>query len=531
MRGTWSLVSLFVAALFFAGCATVASGPPPSAFNGAMSLPDGHTRTLRSSTFDRTGGNMDMRVVQPGETLPLLEAEGAGCVRHIYWTYILVQPEARAQLFRNFILRMYWDGEQSPSVETPLGDFFGVCGGQPRPMRSLGLTVNPGGLEQPDTSWGFNCYFPMPFSNGARIELTNEGDTGIAVWVHVDHELYDRTPAWMARAGRFHASFNRRNPTTPTLDTGINLDGAENYVILDTEGRGALAGYVVTVDNRKGGWWGEGDDMVFVDGERWPPSYHGTGSEEIFGGGACPNVEYTNPYTGFHLVENAYGDPWYGKNGLYRLFVHDPIRFQEHLRVTLEHGHANDLANDYSSVAFWYQQEPHAPFAPLPPPEARLPLPPPPEPFHVPGATEGEDLVEEAVASEGDALAAVPFAGEFSRRRFLWLVPNATGDYVTVPFEVRRDGRYAISLYLVAATDFCILQSEIDGKAVGDPIDAYNGTGGVGTTHVIPTGERKLPATKLRAGSHVLTLRVVGRHPEAVGWMIGLDCFKVTPVE
>ncbi len=139
-----------------------------------------------------------------------------------------------------------------------------------------------------------------------------------------------------------------------------------------------MAGYFLYVDNiavgQEGGgadtWYGEGDDMIFVDGEQWPPSLHGTGSEEVFGGGACPNTPYTGPYTGFHHVGNQ---DYRGKVSMYRFFVTDPIRFQKSIRVTVEHGHANNVANDYSSCAFWYQAEPHAPFPELPPAEERRP--------------------------------------------------------------------------------------------------------------------------------------------------------------
>jgi hypothetical protein len=113
--------------------------------------------------------------------------------------------------------------------------------------------------------------------------------------------------------------------------------------------------------------------MVFIDAERWPPSIHGTGTEEIFGGGACPNREYSGPYSGFHLISRP---DWSGKNGMYRFFVTDPVRFRKSIRVTIEHGHNNDLANDYSSVAYWYQAEPHKPFPQLAPVQARIPLMP-----------------------------------------------------------------------------------------------------------------------------------------------------------
>jgi hypothetical protein len=153
----------------------------------------------------------------------------------------------------------------------------------------------------------------------------------------------------------------------------VNLDGAANYVALEAKGRGQMVGLVLEVDNVAGGWYGEGDDMVYVDGDTWPPRIHGTGHEEVFGSGACPLREYAGPYSGFHLVASP---DYRGPVGMYRWYVADPIRFDRSLRWTIEHGHANNFANDYSSVAFWYQAEPHAPFPPLPARDAmRPPLP------------------------------------------------------------------------------------------------------------------------------------------------------------
>jgi hypothetical protein len=214
----------------------------------------------------------------------------------------------------------------------------------------------------------------MPFARGARIELTNDQEEEVpAFWYHVDYEEF---ASLGDDVGRFHAQWRRENPTLidPGVEEGgrkgLNLTGDGNYVVLDAEGRGNYVGFVLGVDNVAGDWWGEGDDMIFIDGEAWPPSFHGTGTEEIFGGGACPNLEYAGPYTGFHQISDKL---WAGKNGMYRLFINDPIRFQKSIRVTLEHGHANDLPNDYSSVAFWYQSEPHARFPALRPVAQRLP--------------------------------------------------------------------------------------------------------------------------------------------------------------
>lgn len=355
--------------LMVSGCAS--SGPRGNLsglfFSDMVSLKS--ASSVRVSSFDATGGNSDWKTVPPGGTLELANLPGAGCIRHIYFTI-----GGPPHYLRELVLRMYWDGETSPSVETPFGDFFGLGQERVRFFRSLLVTVNPGagGI---DGTVGFNSYFPMPFAKGARLTLTNEGaETVGAVWYHID---YEKLPRIDKDAGRFHAQWRRVNPTVAvgehkneTIHDAKNTDGKENYVILDAQGQGNLAGYFLNVDNIAGGWYGEGDDMIFIDGEPWPPSFHGTGTEEIFGGGACPDVEYAGPYTGFHLVGNR---DFSGKTSMYRFFVTDPIRFQKSIRVTLEHGHADNYANDYSSTAFWYQAEPHAAFPAMPAVAERLP--------------------------------------------------------------------------------------------------------------------------------------------------------------
>ena len=322
-------------------------------------------RSRRASSWDRSGGNMDFLVVGPGETVVLLDETGPGCVTHVYCA--LAFPELTD--YRDAILRCYWDGEATPSVEVPLGDFFGIAHARMRLVRSALTAVNPGF----GSSHGLHAYFPMPFATGARITLEHRGDRPLggalpAFWYHIDYETYQRPLP--ADTLRFHAQWRQECPTTAIgkrpnvqLHGGKNLDGAENYVALEATGAGQMVGLLLEINNVAGGWYGEGDDMVFVDGDAWPPAIHGTGTEEIFGGGACPTTEFAGPYHGFHLIESP---DWAGLVGAYRWFVHDPIRFTRTLKWTVEHGHANNFANDYASVAFWYQTEPHAPSPPLP---------------------------------------------------------------------------------------------------------------------------------------------------------------------
>ncbi len=337
-----------------------------------------NVRTCRWSSWDRTGGNDDYLLLQPGDTVTLLSETGPGQINHIYWTTI----NASRFQFRQLVLRTWWDHEDIPSVEVPIGDLFCVPHCLPQPVHSLMAVVNSGHGEV--NTWGLNLYFPMPFRESARIELTYDplpelSDAPISFWYHIDLERYDDQLA--SDLGRFHAQWRRENPTTPRPGStpnitdwrGLNTSARENFVALEAEGCGQMVGLHLQVDNLGGGWYGEGDDMVFVDGrpgEQWPPALHGTGTEEVFGGGACPNVAYSGPYTGFHLVENR---DFSGKSAMYRWYIADPIRFKRSLVWTIEHGTDNNFANDYTSVAYWYQAEPHAPFPPLISIEHRLP--------------------------------------------------------------------------------------------------------------------------------------------------------------
>jgi D-arabinan exo alpha-(1,3)/(1,5)-arabinofuranosidase (non-reducing end) len=347
---------------------------PAEAHRHAAFFTPRSARSRRASSWDRSGANRDYIKVAPGETFVLLDEQGAGCVSHVYMAMVL--PDVTD--FRDAVIRCYWDGASEPAVEAPMGDFFGVVHGRVREYRSALTAVN-GGLGS--ASHGLNSYFPMPFSDGARITLEHRGPAMLGgalgnLWYHIDYESYSEPlPAGM---DRFHAEYRQERPTMAigepvnvTLHDGVNLDGADNYVALETSGSGRMVGLVLGIDNVQGNnWYGEGDDMVFVDGEPWPPSIHGTGTEEIFGGGACPSVEYAGPYTGYHLIESPDYD---GLVGMYRWFVDDPIHFASSLRWTIEHGHANNFSNGYSSVAFWYQS-PLAAAAPVPPRDAMVPV-------------------------------------------------------------------------------------------------------------------------------------------------------------
>ncbi|HET6486503.1 MAG TPA: glycoside hydrolase family 172 protein [Spirochaetia bacterium] len=372
------LVSAWLLAAAVSAMAQTTPSTPDRLLDSLFLLRD--TKTVRISSWDRSGGNYDFTWIAPGETQTIANIQGAGIIRRFY-----VAPYAMDRMrYRKVVLRMYWDGEQQPSVEVPLGDFFGSGLGTLRYFHSVAMDVNPG-----FSGYDFDamvCYLPMPFAKGARITIENDGGVkDFLLWYHIE---YEQLPdgGLPANAGRLFAQW-RRVARTPVRD-GIpkntqlganptrNTTGADNYVALDAEGHGSYIGLFLTVDNIVGGWYGEGDDMIFIDGVSWPPAYPGTGHEEIFNAGACPDTEFAGLYTGFYLIENLHG-PWGGKNQMYHFYVNEPVAFQKSIRVTIEHGHNNNFENDYTSTAFWYQQEPHKDFPPLPAAAERLPAWPP----------------------------------------------------------------------------------------------------------------------------------------------------------
>jgi hypothetical protein len=343
-------------------------------------------RRRRASSWDRSGGNADFLAISPGRTAVLCDIEGAGVVRHIWCT---MHAPGNPCYARTTLLRMYWDEATSPCVEAPIGDFFGIGHAIVKNFVSLPLTMSP------EDGRGLNCFFPMPFATRARMEVTNEGQSAMIFFYYVDYEEHERLEEGL---GRFHAQWRRENPTEgwgegrfdDDIEAGQigeyrrqvwatpNLDGKGNYVILGAEGRGHYVGCNLNIDcfsRQKNDWYGEGDDMIFIDGDVWPPTLHGTGSEDYFNTAFCPRQEYNAPYHGVTVYSGTPDWPWKGKNSLYRFHIEDPIMFQKSIRVTIEHGHANNLWNDYSSAAYWYQTEPHAPFTPMLPVEQRLPRP------------------------------------------------------------------------------------------------------------------------------------------------------------
>ena len=329
-------------------------------------------KTRRVSSYDKSGGNNDrLEGIAPGQRRTLFEVKGAGVIDHI-WITIAPPPPALSR--HDLILRMYWDGEANPSVEAPVGDFFGQGWDESYPFAVLPLAAGP------REGRAMVSYFPMPFASGARIEIENDSAQKVdAFYYYVDYQEMASLPADL---GRFHAFYNHalteaspegENEWSVLGPQGKNTTGERNYLIADIEGKGHYVGVNYYVDCPSPMWYGEGDDMFFIDGERWPSSLHGTGTEDYFNTSWSPNVLFQHPYFGYARVNGGTG--WLGRTHVYRFHLADPVYFDRSLRFSIEHGHDNNLTLDLSSVAYWYQSEPHKAFPAFPSREARKPKP------------------------------------------------------------------------------------------------------------------------------------------------------------
>ncbi|MBI1788337.1 MAG: DUF2961 domain-containing protein [Acidobacteria bacterium] len=326
-------------------------------------------RSLKQSSYARDGGNRDSWPIAPGATQVLFEDSGPGVVTHIWVTIAAQSPDH----LKEIVIRMYWDGNSKPSVETPVGDFFGLNLGQYAIYQSAFLNCSP--------VKALNCYFSMPYRKAARITATNEGKLPVgAFYSNID---YQKVPSLPDDAMYFHAQYRQSAPNSATTNDWktngdanrlLNPDGKSNYVYAETRGRGHLMGVTLGVLQNQEFWMGEGDDMIFIDDES-KPAIIGTGSEDYFCGawdfgGRDGSLPFAHLYNGAQLISAA--ERTGGRYCLYRWHADNPVTFNRYLKHTMEHGHANHRADNFYSVCYWYQSEPYTDFPALPPVEQRI---------------------------------------------------------------------------------------------------------------------------------------------------------------
>jgi hypothetical protein len=320
-------------------------------------------KSLKQSSFDTTGGNRDYWPVAGGATREVFNAIGPGAITHIWFT-IAARSDHH---LKEIVLRGYWDGNDKPSVEVPIGDFFGLNLGQYVIYESAYLACSPGK--------SLNCYFVMPYKKSARFTVTNESKQPIgAFYSNIDYQTVANLPA---DALYFHAQYRQAAPCVPVMGEAakLNPDGEHNYVFAETRGRGHLMGVTLGVLQNADGWWGEGDDMIFVDDET-KPIINGTGSEDYFlgswdFGGTDGAIPFAHRQYGAPLIVAA--ERTGGRYCCYRWHGDNPVTFQRYLKHTIEHGHANDRGDNFFSACYWYQSEPYTNFPALPTVAERIP--------------------------------------------------------------------------------------------------------------------------------------------------------------
>ncbi len=323
-------------------------------------------RSQKQSSHDPTGGNHDYWSIKSGDTQEVFNHKGPGAISHIWFTIAAPTPYHLKEL----VLRAYWDGSQKPSVETPVGDFFGLNLGDYVIFESQYIACSPGK--------SLNCYFVMPYRESARLTVTNEGarDVG-AFYSNIDFvTARDPLPADVLY---FHAQYRQAVPNKAVAPvngrTPDNPLGTHNYIYCETSGRGHLMGVTLGVVQNAELWMGEGDDMIFIDDET-RPAIIGTGSEDYFlgswnFGGRDGAKMFSHHQYGAPLIQSP--ERTGGRYCCYRFHGDNPVTFTTYLKHTMEHGHGNDRADNFYSCCYWYQDKPYTDFPPLPSVQDRIP--------------------------------------------------------------------------------------------------------------------------------------------------------------
>ncbi len=461
--------------VFLVGCAlalaTISVGAQDDTnILDALARPmDFEARRASSSNAD-INKNGDARGIEPGATLVLMDEDGPGIITHFWSTIAAYDPYHP----RSVVLRVYYDGNENPSIEAPLGDFFGVGHGVQKDFTSQPVAVSSHGRSR-------TCYWRMPFRKHVKVTVANESEEHKvdSFYYYLDWQKHETLPE---DTPYFHARYRQAHPAPPGRHT-----------LLETEGRGHYVGTVYSAHQMELGWFGEGDDFFFIDGAE-TPQLKGTGTEDYFND-AWGFREFCTPYHGVTLYEGVLpGD----RVTAYRWHIPDPIPFKESLRVEIEHrgsvfnekgsmstfqlGNFEERPDWISSVAFWYQH-PAATFAEgLPPAEERI------APYRV------------IRASELTYRAEPPFL-VVPDDPFLVYVPNTPEASIEFDFELEEDGRYRIDGLFIHGIIGGVFQASLDGEPIGGPMDMV-------IVNYDPVW-RSLDTHDLEAGKH--TLRFEGR--------------------
>jgi hypothetical protein len=442
----------------------------------ALTLRKPYEAHRESSCESNLAGNGDAVEIPPGTTLTLLDADGPGVITHFWNTIAAFDPFAG----RSVVLRVFYDGQEKPSVQVPLGDFFGVGHGAQKSFTSAPMSVSANGLSR-------SCYWHLPFRKHVKVTVSNESPTYpvASFYYYLDWQKRDSLPD---DTMYFHAQYRQSMPAAPG-----------HYTILDTEGQGHYVGTVYSAQQVELGWFGEGDDFIYIDGSK-TPQLRGTGTEDYFND-AWGFREFATPFHGVTLYEGIYpGD----RVTAYRWHIADPIPFQKSLRVTIEHrgsvfdetaeGGVVSLARSserpdwISSVAFWYQFPAVTIDQPLPPVEKRI------APYRVLPVGKLKCRAEPSEEVKPSHVG-------------VNYLTNAKEASIEFDFHADKPGRYRISGFFEDSIAGAVWQPYLDGQPVGRPIDM-----------VVPDSGyawHDLDLHDLEAGDHTLRFAKLDQKPAA----------------
>lgn len=455
---------------------------------------------------DRTErSNYDNFRVAPGATHTVMDVKGPGMITHMWFTFLGPEPGgwagAGSATHQDMLLRIYWDGSDRPGVEAPVGDFFANCFGMRSEVKSLPVIV-----EDADS---YNCFWRMPFRKSARIEIINQGTKPVnLLYYNVDwiklNKLAKDTPY-------FYAQYRQEYP----------VKSGQDYVVLETEGKGHYVGTVLAVRTRSPSWFGEGDEKMWIDGEA-KPSIWGTGTEDYFLS-AWGLKTTSTPYFGV-----PYFDQWGivgGHTSAYRWHLADPIVFQKGIRVAFEHWgwispdenpekrstSWNEREDDYSSVAYWYQSG---------------------TPTFTARAPEGKDRrlpnLDRVIAyardyndakRRGEGAAQTQQLPFFEGQQLLYKPEKEEGAWLEIPFHGEVKEPLRLLLNVATSYDFGTYQAYLNGVKIGAPIDLYSADTASKEVHLLDFWPDP--------GDYTIRLECVGKNPASSGWYLGIESVRL----
>ncbi len=417
--------------------------------------------------------------------------------------------DATPEALRGLVLVATFDGADKPQVWCPLGDFFGSSPGL-NPYEALPFAVEKDG--------GLACNWPMPFKENVVLSLTNLGKQDVKVVVRCRSTAYQ----WTDRSMHFHAKWRTADMKTRPF---------HDWTYCDLKGKGVFVGDMLSIMSPVAAWWGEGDEKIFVDGEKFP-SWFGTGSEDYYGYAWSNPEPFQHPYHNQTRCDGKGTGGTLGRTSVNRFHILDDIPFEKSFRFDMECWHWDpNVTVNYAATSYWYAR-PGATddFEPV---DAKvlqnIPTPPPPPPpFKIKGALEGESLKVRGKSSDFplETQDMRPFSeGKWSGEAHLWGRPSKAGEFADLELPVPADGKYQVIVYLTKARDYGVVQFSLDGKPLGKPIDCFE------PVKVLATGPIDLGTVELKKGDAVLRLEVTGTNEKSVGvrYMFGLDCVVLKP--